>query len=72
MMPLEQESFEAGDRAGFLADDGYRYITIDGVLHREDHLIWLYVHGEYPTGEIVHINGNKADSTLANLRLQVS
>jgi hypothetical protein len=55
---------EAGtDRPG-----GYRRIQIDGVFHYSHRLVWLYVHGKHPTGEIDHRNGNPADNRIANLR----
>ena len=34
-------------------------------LHR---LIWFYVHGSWPAGEIDHINGDACDNRLTNLR----
>ena len=54
---------EAGTRHG-----GYRSIRIDGVRHYEHRLAWLYVHGEHPTGDIDHDNGNRADNRISNLR----
>ena len=54
---------EAGTRHG-----GYRSIGIDGVRHYEHRLAWLYVHGEHPTGDIDHDNGNPADNRISNLK----
>jgi hypothetical protein len=54
---------EAGTRQG-----GYRSIRIDGVRHYEHRLAWLYVHGEHPTGDIDHDNGNPSDNRISNLR----
>lgn len=57
----------AGERADYLGPDGYRYIDIDGETHRAERMVWLYVHGEYRE-DIIHINGDKADNRLVNLR----
>lgn len=48
----------------------YRYITIDGVNYLEHRVIWAMVHGGIPGGlEIDHINRDRYDNRLENLRL---
>ena len=31
-------------------------------------LAWLYVYGEWPRGDVDHLNGNKGDNRISNLR----
>ena len=48
---------------------GYRSISLDGVRHKAHRLAWLYVYGAIPSMEIDHINRQKDDNRVANLRL---
>lgn len=58
-----------GDKAGVVgAAHGYRLIRIDGTLYRSCRLVWLYVHGRWPAEEIDHINRDRQDDRLFNLR----
>lgn len=57
-----------GTPAGIKDGGGYLTTALHGkrlALHR---IAWAIVHGEWPEGDIDHINGDRADNRLANLR----
>lgn len=58
-----------GSTAG--TDNGQGYVAI-GYLrrtHKAHRLAWLYMTGQWPTGEIDHKNGNRSDNRWRNLRI---
>lgn len=60
---------KVGQEAGYLGPDGYKYIRINNILFRAHRLAWLYVNGSMPSIFIDHINGNRSDNRISNLRL---
>ena len=56
-----------GDVAGWLYN-GYREIEINYKKYKLHRLAWLYVNGEMPKNLIDHIDGNRSNNKISNLR----
>jgi len=55
-------------QAGDIGPNGYRRISFAGSRYKAHRLAWIYVYGEFPNGEIDHINGARTDNRICNLR----
>jgi hypothetical protein len=60
----------SGRKAGYMGSENHRYVQIfvDGQLYLGHRLAWLYVHGDFPSCGVDHIDGNPANNSIANLR----
>lgn len=57
----------AGAIAGFISK-GYRRLCIDGALVLAHRAVWCYVTGSWPTNQLDHIDRDKLNNRISNLR----
>ena len=60
-------AIKAGDKAGTTTVDGYRAIKFNKTQYRSHRLAWIMFYGYMPIN-IDHINHNKSDNRIVNLR----
>ena len=60
--------FKPGQQMGCLQPSGYVRVRIAGKYYFAHRLAWFYVHGVWPPKDIDHINRDRADNRLSNLR----
>jgi HNH endonuclease/AP2 domain len=65
----EKGSFRWNGEAGYISGNGYRYISVEGKKRLSHRLAWLMHYGEEPNGLVDHINGDRTDNRIQNLRL---
>ncbi len=59
----------AGNIAGCKSAAGYIVVRHNGRQYRAHRIIWALHYGEWPAGDLDHINCDKADNRIVNLRI---
>lgn len=59
----------AGAMAGCKSKEGYIVVRHNGKQYRVHRVIWALHYGAWPDGDLDHINCDKADNRIANLRI---
>lgn len=67
-LPVRGVSKVPSKPAGHKATSGYIFIRVNGLLYRAHRLAWLYVYGVFPEYDIDHVDGNRSNNSIDNLR----
>ncbi|NMM21552.1 MAG: HNH endonuclease [Rhodoferax sp.] len=59
---------KSGKQAGIITTSGYRKIRVMQVFYYAHRLAWLMHYGNFPLGQVDHINGIRDDNRIRNLR----
>jgi hypothetical protein len=63
-----RNSKRIGQKAACLDLGGYVQINISGYVYKGHRIAWAIYYGRWPNGMIDHINGNRNDNRIQNLR----
>lgn len=60
--------FRNGREAGYINYYGYRVISVNGKRYLAHHLVWFLEFNRFPINQLDHINHNRSDNRIDNLR----
>ena len=63
------KGINANSIAGHKSNAGYITIRLNGKSYYAHRLVWLYCNGCFPDGDIDHVNGDRCDNNIENLRV---
>ena len=58
-----------GKEAGDVKSNGYKYVGLNGKRYLVHHIVYAMHHGEWPSEQIDHIDGNRINNKIENLRI---
>ena len=62
------DNVRVGDVAGSISNHGYYCTRVQGKSYLNHRLIWLYIYGYMPEQQIDHIDRDRLNNSLSNLR----
>lgn len=65
---VSRPGVKKGKRAGGVKQDGYRRLRLQGESFLEHRLAWFYVYKKWPLDRLDHIDRNKENNSIYNLR----
>ncbi len=65
---IGRTSYMGHHRVGHVDRSGYRKISVNNKVYLAHRLAWALYHGEFSNNQIDHINGDKDDNRISNLR----
>ena len=68
LQKMPRPKIKVGEIAGAVTPKGYRYIQLRGKKYAAHRLVWLIENGNFPSLFIDHIDGNKLNNCISNLR----
>ena len=57
-----------GRATSYITHNGYKKIKVDKKSYVAHRLAWLYVYNKFPNGDIDHIDGDRLNNKISNLR----